>query len=191
MAILHTSAAIDSRILAIESALVETARLVSETQPSLLEHDEDIIDLQARWIELRSARINARQANQLQEAIDISKEINKVVRAMSRHRQKKKIDKILREFRGLKYIKSIKSNHKKHVIAAMRTSEGEVVMSRAEIANVFADFYEQLYKASGSDIAWTICDGTSAGAVVVLPFTVKELSNESSKIANRKAAENQ
>ena len=45
----------------------------------------------------------------------------------------------------------IKSNGKKHLIAAMRNSKGEIVTSRADIANVFADLYQQLYVATGDD----------------------------------------
>ena len=40
----------------------------------------------------------------------MSKEISKVMRAMTRQRQHNKIDKILHEFKGLKFIKNNKQN---------------------------------------------------------------------------------
>ena len=103
------------------------------------------------------------------EVARISKEINKVVRAITRRRQKERIDTILQEFRGLKDIKSIKGNSKKRLMINMRSSSGKVVTSRVESANVFADFYEKLYAATDTDASWEICELSMTDAQMSAP----------------------
>ena len=174
--ILHTVACIDSRIMAIETALVETARLVTKSSSEEPQFEADLLDLKERWLELRAARVDARTAHMPSEVARISKEINKVVRAITRRRQKGRIDTILQEFRGLKHIKSIKGNSKKRLMTNMRSSSGKVVTSRVEIANVFADFYEKLYAATDTDASWKICELSMTDAQMFAPFTVQELS---------------
>ena len=187
--LLQTATSIEAHILAIESALVETAMYMS---PSPLreegEDDGDEDELMERWIELRAARKQARAHNRKLEATQISKEINKIIRSMSRQRQKVKINKILKDFRGLKYIKSVKSNGKKHQIAAMRDKTGKVVTSRTDIANVFADFYEQLY-AADVGAPWQIIAVSEGDVAAFRPFAASELRVQVKKMANGKAAD--
>ena len=100
-----------------------------------------------------------------------------------------RIETILHDFRGLKYIKAQKSNSKKQMIAAMRNSEGTVVTSQADIANVLADFYKELYSADGLDTSWTCLRASSADMKAFDPFTASELSGHVRKMANGKASD--
>ena len=185
--IFQTISDIDGRISAIEAALVETARETSEAQCTEQVEPEDYEELKTKWIELRSARMQARTEKRHGDAIRISKEINKIMRAITRQREKCRTDKILREFRGLKYLKSIKCNSKKHLIAAMRNSKGEVVTTRVEIANMFADFYEKLYAATGGDVAWQCSEVSSSEAASFQLFTASELERQVRRMANGKS----
>ena len=72
----------------------------------------------ARWIELRAERSQARGEHRLEDAKEISKEISKIIRCINRQRYRARVQTILQEFRGLKYVKSMKNNARKHHIAA-------------------------------------------------------------------------
>ena len=53
----------------------------------------------------------------------------------------------MEDFKGLKKIAGIKARRKKHLIAQMKDSGGQVVSNRCSIAEVFASFYEDLYRS--------------------------------------------
>ena len=71
----------------------------------------------------------------------------------------------------------------------MRNSKGEVLTSRVGIANVFADFYEQLYRASGTDATWKLLDVQPVDMNQFSAFTAQELADQLRKMANGKAAD--
>ena len=62
----------------------------------------------------------------------------------------KKIEDILTKFKGLKQIAGIKSDGKRPYIAQMQDNHGKEQSHRQSIADIFATFYEELYKARAS-----------------------------------------
>ena len=60
-------------------------------------------------------------------------------------KQRHKIAETLEQFRNLKGIPKIKTVRKKVLIVKMVNKDGETENDRMGIANIFADFYEQLY----------------------------------------------
>ena len=56
-----------------------------------------------------------------------------------------KIQRILKDFRGLKEISAIRGKGGKHMIETLARSDGEIVSDRQAVADVFASFYETLY----------------------------------------------
>ena len=86
-----------------------------------------------------------REAGLARETADISKRIQREIRAISRARKKGRIGEILREFKDLKFITGIKSDKKKSKTASMTDKTGSKVYDRQEVANVFAYFYADLY----------------------------------------------
>ena len=62
-----------------------------------------------------------------------------------------KIEKILNEYKDLKKISGIKSQKAKELIPGMKDSVGSLQHQRQSIANVFATFYEELYKDVNKD----------------------------------------
>ena len=123
-----------------------------ETEEKTDEHSQR--DLKAKWVQLRQELMEARDERRVDDAKELSKEINKIVRAIRRRRNTAHVEKLFQEFRGLKYVKAMRGNATKHHINAMRNKEGVMVTSRKPISNVFADFYELLYSPSGLDVAW-------------------------------------
>ena len=77
---------------------------------------------------------------------EISKEIKKCIRENKRKKRQVKIQKIMEKVKGTKNISSIKSVKKRILILKVKNKEGEAVKTRQGIANVFAKFYEDLYK---------------------------------------------
>ena len=61
-------------------------------------------------------------------------------------KRQEKIQKILEKVRGTKNIPSIKSVKRRILIPKIRNKDGEAEKTRQGIANVFAQFHEELYK---------------------------------------------
>ena len=61
-------------------------------------------------------------------------------------KRQEKIQKILEKVKGTKNIPSIKSVKRRILIPKVRNKDGEAEKTRQGIANVFAKFYEELYK---------------------------------------------
>ena len=78
----------------------------------------------------------------------ICKDIQKLVRKRTRLKKAERISTILHEFRGLKDIAAIKGHHKTSKITSMRREDGTVVLDDKGIADVFAEFYSTLYRAT-------------------------------------------
>ena len=55
--------------------------------------------------------------------------------------------KILEEFKGLKEIAGIRANGKRAIIGSIQAKDGSIKQERQDIADTFAEFYEDLYTA--------------------------------------------
>ena len=56
------------------------------------------------------------------------------------------VQRIVQSFKGLKFIADIQKGGKTHKISSMAGMDGKQVPDAKGIADVFADFYESLYK---------------------------------------------
>ena len=138
---------IEKRCAAIEKALVE-AGMDYTAKPSIKN------DLQAYRNKLQgliSERRLARQRGQREDIKAVSKSIQREVRAVARARSAARIGKIMEEFKGLKFVAGIKNKNKKNIMTSMIDKEGNTCTDRVEIANVFAEFYEDLYRKRAKD----------------------------------------
>ena len=79
------------------------------------------------------------------ERAALSKRIQKEMKAFILARKRAKIDRILTQFRGLKHIANIKANGKHSYLGGVLNKEGKLQNDRCSIADVFADFYADLY----------------------------------------------
>ena len=84
--------------------------------------------------------------NEKEKIREISKEIKKNIRENKRRKRQERIQKILEKVKVTKNIPSIKSVKRRILIPKIRNKEGEAEKTRQGIANVFAKFYEELYK---------------------------------------------
>ena len=104
------------------------------------------------------------------ERTNLSKEIQKHVRRMKREKRHRQIAATLEAFKGLKRIPEMKSQVRKRYINQMKDKHGDLCTERTSIANIFADFYEQLY--SSTNAAQQI---EETGTSLIPAFTRQEL----------------
>ena len=76
----------------------------------------------------------------------ISLAIRKQLRRTRRQQQEDKIEQIIQNHRGLRHIADIKRHHAQSLIPSMTTSTNTTTTDRQSIADVFATFYEELYR---------------------------------------------
>eukprot|EP00959_Pyramimonas_sp_CCMP1952_P067688 1412766-Pyramimonas_sp.AAC.1 len=74
-----------------------------------------------------------------------SKEIQKRIRARRVNAKLGKAERILEEFRGIRQLKEMAGNRSKCHITEMKDKDGHLHNDRTSIAEVFAQFYEDLY----------------------------------------------
>jgi hypothetical protein len=79
------------------------------------------------------------------ERREVSKQIQREIRRVRRVKQHQKIAETLERFENLKRIPSIKTVRKRTLIVKMVNKDGKAESDRMSIANISADFCEQLY----------------------------------------------
>ena len=104
------------------------------------------------------------------EKKEISKLIQKRIRQVKREMQHEKVAEALGEFRDLKRIPRIKTVKKRKLIVQMVDRDGNCQTDRKAIADIFADFYEQLYSCAQQEAT-----EVSAQTSTLSPFTLNEL----------------
>ena len=114
----------------------------------------------------------------------ISKQIQKHIRKLRRERQHEKISETLAEFRDLKRIPRIKTVQRKKLIVQMRDKHGGLQTDRKAIADIFADFYEELY--ASQDRIEPHC-GLQTSPVP--PFTCREVTEALKSLKSKKCAD--
>ena len=122
--------------------------------------------------------------NSTAEKTEISKQIQKHVRRMRRERQHEKISETLAEFRDLKRIPRIKTVQKKKLIVQMSDQNGQLQTDRKAMADIFADFYEELYASHEQAETFDSMQTTQ-----VPPFTLKELTDAVRTVKSKKCAD--
>ena len=122
----------------------------------------------------------------------LSKRILRQHRAIKRAQRQAALNEIITNFRGLNKISGIKSSKKKDLIPAMTTADGVHETDRHGIADVFADFYEKLYRcppeahspAQESATSHTNNNTTTHMLQSIPPFTDDELHQAVKQLRN-------
>ena len=133
-----------------------------------------------KWIEDRRSM----QHEQPEERRRLSKNIQRAIRKSMRKKHRQQIDRIIQNFEGLRKIADIKNNGKKSLLSGVVDREGTHRDDRQQIADVFAEFYEDLYKSRvGED-----CSDFS-GWEPVPGFTADEVNSALAKMKRGKASD--
>ena len=136
--------------------------------------------------ERRDVRLNG--TREKKEIANISKDIQKELRKSMRAHCRERIGQIIADFKGLRHIADMRSNGKRNNIACMRNEAGEKVEDKQGIMNVFADFYEKLYKTRRDE--YVKLNVASNLYETVSKVSSAEVEATLSTMAKRKAGDN-
>ena len=109
----------------------------------------------------------------------ISLPIRKALHRIRRHNHEEKIQQVIYNRRGLRHIADIKRHQGRALIPSMTTHEGKTTTDRQSIADVFATFYEDLYRCRTTDD--TTADATTQNSDQ--PYDIQPFSTEEVNIA--------
>ena len=132
----------EAKCAAIESVLLNAAGIQKEMKKLTEGQAEDKTTLR----QLITERREARRAGNNEKTKDICKQIRKEARAIDRARKSANIDRILEDYKDLKEIAAIRCNGKVEHIGSIQAADGSIKRNREDIADVFAEFYADLYK---------------------------------------------
>jgi len=180
---------LDTRCCQIEQALLEIGKECHQVESK---EEVDRTENRDKLRELISQRKSARVRRDKISERTTSKLIQKEMKAMLQARKRTKIESILEQFRGLKYITGIKKNGKQMIVGSVLDSCGQERTDRQEIVDVFADFYADLYACRTADTSF--CLPELEEEVVAISATevkdqLKSMSNKKSPDSNGVVAE--
>ena len=131
---------LQARCEQVEQVLLQATRMACEG------NSEETSEMDATLRDLVEAR--RPMPSDSAERTNLSKEIQKRIRCLKREKRHRQITATLEAFKGLKRIPDIKSQVRKRYISQMKDKDGVLRTERTSIANIFADFYEQLYSST-------------------------------------------
>ena len=176
---------LENRCKQIDDALVEAARLSEQGRTPKLEKSDQELRLESMISKRRNIPNHCTK-----ERSDASKAIQKELKAIKKAKHRAKIESILNEFRDLRSIADIKTRQKRKHMTSMLNSEGKECFERQGIADIFADFYEELYRSKRSDDNAFPEEGAACGLPAcekdVVPFSKEELVVAIKKLKNNK-----
>ena len=132
------------KIDSLETILILTA--AQHTKPTKKEQTRiSAKDPELQWA--IAGRKHYRQNKQYKEAAQMAKIAQRLTKKNSNQQIKEKIDEIVEKFKDLKWIHQIKKGGRRKRAHCMVHPKGKIETSPKGMANVFRDFYEDLYKS--------------------------------------------
>ena len=166
----HTeNTSIYGRCSAIEKALVQAAGM--EEEPELKAMDPYLE--RRKKLKLLFEQRRQERAVSSSNVSALGKNIQKEIKAFQRARRKDEIQRLLDEGKTLRGIIQQSKVKKKHTIKSMKDRQGSIKTEQKDIADVFADVYEELYSQSllqGCEV-----DGNKDEAIPAFAITELEL----------------
>ena len=148
---INEDASLDLRFTQIEEALTDAAQRAHVAQTT------DAPSYRARLHHLIDQRRHLSR-DQQETRKQLSKAIKKEIRRVKQEESNAKIHTILSSFSGLKKISDAKTCRRKTLVSHMTDTSGRDHTDRQSIADIFADFYEQLYASRMQGCDWKPMD---------------------------------
>ena len=169
---------LQERCQAIERILVDIAdKCRCEVEESMIVMDSAKQHLH----DLIEQRRSERKAGLRNAVKDTSKLIQKEIKAVTKARSTARVTKVLEEFMDLQRIAGIRSNGKTVCVGSMIDKNGIEKTEIQEVADVFADFFESIYKDTSRAVA------LHEVLEEIPPATPDEVRSELRKLKRRKA----
>ena len=183
ISLIPMDAGIVDKCAQIERVLVETGQKWRSNNKA---SDDKMDEAKKQLRDFIHKRRHARTERNPQEVKRLSKLIQKEIKAVAKAAKTSKVCQVLEEFKDLGKIADTKRKGKKECISSMIDKEGKEVSDTKDIAEVFADFYEALYKEDNEKAY----DYKIKGAVnEVSRVTPKEVRAQLKKMEKNKAAD--
>ena len=128
----------------------------------------------------------ARKEGNADEVKGLSKLIQKELKTVSKAMRTSKICKVLEEFKDFGKMEEAKRKGRRECINSIINKEGKEVSDTKDIAEVFADFYESLYKEEKDKLYDYKIEG---GTQEVKPVTPEEIRAQLKTMKKNKAAD--
>ena len=119
--------------------------------------------------------------------VSLGKRIQQLVRRRIMLRKAAKIQSLLSDFRGLNQLPFVITGKRSGRICEIRGSDGSLSNTQSDIAEVFALFYEELYKCR--DAAQSSRTDDAKHSTVIPPFTIEDLRSSLRQMSIGKAAD--
>ena len=116
----------------------------------------------------------------------ISWRIKKLLQRIRRADHERKIDHIIQHRQGLKHITDIKRHRGRELIPSMTASDGTTTTDRQSIADVFATFYEELYRRRPTHDEANPTDDHRHQPQEIPPFSLQEVTTAINQLRNGK-----
>ena len=107
------------------------------------------------------------------ERVELSKSIQRAIRKELRQHKHKLISEKIEAFKDLKSIAGIKANGRRKNLTSMLDGTGNVQDSRQGIVDVFASFYEDLYKSRSTMAPWVPSADTTQEVPEITEIEIK------------------
>ena len=112
----------------------------------------EVVDLRTKLREMIQERKNHREIGNRHFAVQIGKAIQKEMKAIKRLEQRFRVERALESAAGPKQYLKYRASRRKHIIHGILDTQGNLKTDRTEIGEVFAEFYEALFRGeSGSN----------------------------------------
>ena len=131
---------------------------------------EDTTEARRRLHELINQRRAARKAGAKDDVKVASKSIKKEIVTIAKRKKSSRVRKVLEEFKDLQRIAEIRGNGKRSCISSIIDRSGTERTARSEIPEVFADFFELLYRGEGATF-----NACQQGNEIIEPVTPEEV----------------
>ena len=127
--------ALKEKCAAVEHALLETAEKCRAADTTTRDNGRDYFGTAKT---LMQERRRAREQREKCRTTELSKLIQKEVRRATQTRKRAQVDRILTEFKGLRFIADVRNNGKRQELSSIFDADGSLHSSEQDILDVFA-----------------------------------------------------
>ena len=124
----------------VERILVDVA-LEWQKNEQRTKQNREKLSLKAKTLIAERRQVRSHGVEQGRTVKQISKELQRELRAWDRLQNRQKITKILEEFKGIQKIGFVRSNEEKQRLTSVTDEYGDIKYDRQEIVDVYASFY--------------------------------------------------
>ena len=119
--------------------------------------------------------------------ISLGKYIQKFIRRKLKNKKAEMMKQVLADFTDLQHLTNTICTQCKRHIVGIRGADGDLKHERGEIAEIFATFYEELFKSQASPAAEVRKDGIQCRSVP--PFTKRKIKTTLAQMKTGRAAD--